>query len=370
MRRTLGLLHALRWRQVSAALGIASRVEWSDILTTSSAVGVALTLLDGTTADDVEKALDRVCSFYRCADGKVERSHHRHDKVRLWLYFSQLDQHIQYPFGRSHSIVPPRETLEIPLGVGLSGETLGVRLFDRGIGGSSLLIGGVPGSGKTNALRVVMTGLAQTPTTLLLIDPTGGAEAHLWSHRVSASVVTGDAGETAELLEGVLRLISRRGHLLGRGISRDDLLPVCLICDELAELGAASTPKEQEHVRAQLRRVVSLGRKANVACVFATQRTTAASIDVTTRSLVAKRLALPHPGDPHGSEALLGPGKYEAARLSARDRGLGYLSDGGEPQLLRVFALSEAEVAQNALGPMGPSLGDLELWDDVLARSL
>jgi len=370
VRRTLELLRVLRWRQVSTALGIASRVEWSEVSTTSSAIGISLTLLEGTTAEDVEKALGRVCSLYRCAGGKVERSHHRQDKVRLWLYFAQLDQHIDYPFGRSNSIVPPRETLEIPLGVGLSGETVGVRLFDRGIGGSSLLIGGVPGSGKTNALRVVMMGLSQTPTTLLLVDPTGGAEAHLWSRRVSASVVTGDAGETAEMLDSVLRLISRRGNLLGRGISRDDLLPVCLVCDELAELGAASTPKEQEQVRAQLRRVVSLGRKANVACVFATQRTTAASIDVTTRSLVAKRLALPHPGDPHGSEALLGPGKYDAARLSAGDRGLGYLSDGGEPQLLRVFALSEADVAHRAAGPTGPSLEDLEFWDDVLARSL
>lgn len=370
MKRAIGFARAIRWREVATQLGLASRVEWSKVVTTESAVAIALRLQDGTTVDDIEKALGRVCSLYRCSDAKVERSHHRQDMVRLWLYFSQLDQHILYPFVQSDSIVPPRETLEIPLGVGLNGKTIGVRLFDRGIGGSSLLIGGVPGCGKTNALRVVMMGLAQTPTTLLLIDPTGGAEAHLWSHRVSASVVTGDAHETAELLDSVLRLISRRGQLLGRGISRDDLLPVCLVCDELAELGAASTPKEQEQVRAQLRRVVSLGRKANVACVFATQRTTSASIDVTTRSLVAKRLALPHPGDPHGSEALLGPGRYEAARLSARDRGLGYLSDGGEPHLLRVFALPEADVANSALGPVGSSLRDLELWDAVLARSL
>ncbi len=370
MRRVVGFAHAFRWREVAAELGLSSRVEWSGVESTERAVAIALSLRDGTTAEDVEKALSRVCSLYRCADGKVERTLHRQDKVKVWLYFSRLDQHVAYPVSRRTSVVPPRETLQIPLGIGLSGETLGVQLFDANAGGSSLLIGGVPGSGKTNALRVVMSGLAQTPVTLLLIDPTGGAEAHLWSRRVSASVVTGDAVETSELLDSVLRLITRRGHLLGRGVPRSDLLPVCLVCDELAELGAASTSKEQEQVRAQLRRVVSLGRKANVACVFATQRTTAASIDVTTRSLVAHRLALPHPGDPHGSEALLGPGRYESARLAAKDRGLGYLSDGGEPRLLRVFALPESRVAESAVGPSGTSLEDLELWDGVLARSI
>ena len=115
---------------------------------------------------------------------------------------------------------------------------------------------------------------------------------------------------------------------------------------------------------------MSLGRKANVACVFATQRTTAASIDVTTRSLVAQKLALPHPGDTYGSESLLGPGRYEAAKLTVRDRGLGYFSDGGAPKLIRVYGMSENEVGLYSQRLAGPSLDSLEAWDSMLARSI
>lgn len=361
---------ALKWERVAREVGVVARIEWSHIEHVGSAVSLPLVLLRGHTADDLEKVLPRICALFSCADGQVERSRMRMDKIRLWLYFSNLDNFIPYQTHSPQRLVPPAASLPLPLGVGLDGVTHSLRLFDDVVGGSSLLVGGVPGSGKTNALRVVMAGLSLTPTTILLIDPTGGAEAHLWQSRLSASVLTGDASETGSLLEDVLRLITRRGHLLGKGVSRSALLPVCLVCDELAELGSASSPKEQENVRALLRRVVSLGRKANVACVFATQRTTAASIDVTTRSLVAQKLALPHPGDTYGSESLLGPGRYEAAKLTVRDRGLGYFSDGGAPKLIRVYGMSDSDVGHYSQRLAGPSLDSLEAWDSMLARSV
>ena len=365
-----GFALAIKWESVAREVGVVARIEWSRIEHLGSAVSLPLVLLRGHTADDIEKALPRICALFSCADGQVERSRMRMDKVRLWLYFSNLDDFIPYQNPSPTRLVPPAVSSPLPLGVGLDGVTHSLRLFDDVVGGSSLLVGGVPGSGKTNALRVVMAGLSLTPATILLIDPTGGAEAHLWQSRVSASVLTGDANETGVLLEEVVRLITRRGHLLGKGVERRDLLPVCLVCDELAELGSASSPKEQENLRALLRRVVSLGRKANVACVFATQRTTAASIDVTTRSLVAQKLALPHPGDTYGSEALLGPGRHEAAKLTVRDRGLGYFSDGGEPKLIRVYGMTDAEVGRYAQRLAGPSLDSLGAWDASLARSV
>ncbi len=370
MTRVRLLALALRWENISKQVGVSARVQWSHLEIVGNAVALPLLLLGGCTSDDIERVLPRVCALYKCADGRLERSRDRMNSVRVWLYFSNLQNFVPYTPLSGSRVVPPSVSTPLPLGVGLDGVEQSVRLFDQSVGGSSLLVGGVPGSGKTNALRVVMAGLAMTPATVVLIDPTGGAEAHLWQSRLAASVLSGEADETRELLEEVLKLITRRGHLLGRGVPRHDLLPLCLVCDELAELGSASGAKEQEQVRAMLRRIVSLGRKANVACVFATQRTTAASIDVTTRSLVAQRLALPHPGDSHGSEALLGPGRYEAAKLSVRDRGLGYFSDGGEPKLIKVYGLPETDVREYTKNAIGPSLSALEAWDDVLARSV
>ena len=146
--------------------------------------------------------------------------------------------------------------------------------------------------------------------------------------------------------------------------------PVVLVCDELAELAAAGTPKEQEEARAALRRIVALGRKAAVSVVLATQRTTSTSIDVTTRSLVAWRLALAHPDDLHGSEALLGPGRREAALLTKTDVGVGYLTNGGTPTMVRVFHIAAEQVSTVAAGCVSPSLDDLTLWEMASLREL
>jgi hypothetical protein len=198
---------------------------------------------------------------------------------------------------------------------------------------------------------------------MLMIDPTGGAETAHWAARCSHVVTSAEAGETVRLLSELLALIERRGELLGRGLDRTALTPVVLICDELAELAAAGNPKEQEHARTMLRRICAMGRKANVAVLMATQRTTATTIDVGTRSLATWRLALAHPDDRHGSEALLGAGRYEAAGLTTGDVGLGFLTNGGPPRMVRVFALTPDEATDDAALGCAVSLDHLAHWE-------
>lgn len=296
----------------------------------------------------------------------------RGERVSVVLHRTLLPEAHQCPTCQLYgSWFLPRHAYEpLPLGCDAFGEQVTVRLFDAENGGSSVLVGGVPGVGKTNAIRVLLAGLSPTTTSIVAIDPTGGAEASLWSERLAALVTTAEPDPTIDLLRRVLDLIERRGRLLSAGAHLSSLTPFLVVCDELAELAAAATPKQQEEARAMLRRVIALGRKANVACLFATQRTTATSIDITTRALVATRIALAHPDDLHGSEALLGQGRREAASLRQADRGAAFITTGGTPRLLRVFDASQLDVSSVAQLGSSRRIDELEHWENAAYREL
>lgn len=331
-----------------------------------------LRLLPGTTQDDVRSRTEAIRTFYRCARVEVLPDRFRGDRVTVRLFRLPVPPSVSYPFESllSDQVVPLRATRPLPLGLNNSQEPVSITLFDPYSGGTSLLIGGVPGSGKTTALRVLMSGLAATTACILSIDPTGGAEGALWGNRIDRLVPTAEHAPTMELLQLVLSLIERRGRILGAGGTTVLFQPVCLVCDELAEISAAGSPKQQEEARAALRRIVALSRKCSVSVVMATQRTTSTNIDVTTRSLAAWRLALAHPDDVHGSEALLGLGRREASLLSKFDTGVGYLTNGGAPEMVTVYDLP-ASLVGNLSGVFAPvSLDEVMAWDEASLHEL
>jgi DNA segregation ATPase FtsK/SpoIIIE-like protein len=98
-----------------------------------------------------------------------------------------------------------------------------------------------------------------------------------------------------------------------------------LIIDEWAELAAAGSVKERAHAQDLLRRFVSLGRAVGASAILATQRPTGDTVDAGTRALLAHRLAL-RCGDKWQSEAILGQGNDEAARIPVSSPGWGMLT--------------------------------------------
>lgn len=363
---------ALRWATASEQADAPSRIRWNAFvgLPADGPVVLPVTVEAGTTPARLVERADLLRALYRCASVEVLPDAQRGDRAFVVLHRSALPPSAAYPTLNPHSVMPRSPFEPLPLGLDLSGDVVTVPLFDPGSGGTTMLVGGVPGSGKTTALRALLAGVAPTPATLLVIDPTGGAEASLWHHRTSVAVTSADPYASIDLLRAVLNLIERRGRLLGAGAERSTVTPVVLCCDELAELAAAGTPKQQDEARGHLRRIVALGRKANVSCVLATQRTTATSIDVTTRSLAGWRVALAHPDDVHGSEALLGPGRRHAAELSKDHPGVAYLTNGGTPRLLRVLSVPDEQVSELALSGAGRSLDDLAGWEHAALREL
>lgn len=366
-------LSPLHWATAAGRAGLSARVMWSRVLDCdgSGPVVIPVRLHGSTTQQDLEDAAEVLRSYYRCARVEFEHDRLQGHRSSVVLRRVLLPPHSQHPtqIDRQPTLFPPPVTTPVPIGLDMDGGTVTVPLFGTD-GASSFLAGGVPGSGKTMTLRTLLAGLAPTAATIVAIDPTGGAEANRWAPRFAATVASAESDQTIDLLLSLLDLIHRRGRLLGSGATLTMLNPVVLICDELAELAAAGTPKQQDEARSHLRRIVALGRKTNVACIMATQRTTATSIDVTTRSLAAWRLALAHPDDVHGSEALLGPGRRDAAALTKHDVGAGYLTNGGVPQVLRVFSVADDQVPALAGLGCGYSLTELRVLEAAALRDL
>lgn len=365
---------ALRWSSAAATVCLDARVRLGSMLhqpALSGGVALPVRLRSGTTIGDLVQAADKLASLYGCSHVEVVAAPGRGDLGTVVLHHERLPATRTYPrlTSRGTTLLPPSAAEPMPLGVDAHGMPVGLPLFSA-TGGTTLLVGGIPGTGKTVALRALLCGLAPTTASIFVIDPTGGAEAAHWGRRLSAVVADADAQPTLGLLGSLFDLVTRRGSILGAGGTIDMLAPVVLVCDELAELAAAGTPRQQDEARTLLRRIVALGRKANVTCLLATQRTTSTSIDVTTRSLAGWRLALPHPDDASGSEALLGPGRREAARLTKTDTGAGYLTNGGVPRLIRVFDTPVTLVPSLASASLGLDFDGLEGWDLALLREL
>lgn len=362
----------LRWEAAAAAVGVDARLRLGRTLAErSTGVVLHLRLGPGHCAEDLVQKEAQLAAFFRCARAEVVEDVLRRDRCTLLLHATHVPPRCLYPRPSGQLSLLPRSVYEpVPLGRDDGGAEISLPLFVRGSGGTSVLIGGVPGVGKTLTVRAVLAGVAQTRACIVAIDPTGGAEASRWGERIDVAVRSAEYEPTAQLLGDVLALIKRRGEVLGVGGEIDLLPPLVLVCDELAELAAAGTPRQQDEARAMVRRIVALGRKANVSCVLATQRTTSTSIDITTRSLVAWRIALAHPDDPNGSEALLGPGNRQASGLRKSDVGAAYLTNGGQPHLLRVYEVPDDEVSVIAHQPIALTMCELEQLDSVALREL
>jgi len=116
-------------------------------------------------------------------------------------------------------------------------------------------------------------------------------------------------------------------------------------CAARAELAADGTTKQRAEAQDLLRRYVSLGRAVGCSAVLATQRPTSDTVDTGTRALLAHRLAL-RCGDRWQSEAILGAGNHQAARIPLSSPGWGLLASGPETLGIQVFDLDPGRIPE------------------------
>jgi len=233
----------------------------------------------------------------------------------------------------------------MPIGVDDNGEVVFIRLL-----GHSVLIGGLPGSGKSLGCRTMLAGLAASRDVCLVgIDPKR-AELILWRDRFSHLVLGHEADETIELLQLLLDEVHQRAVYLAT-TGRATLEPsaeypnIVLVIDEWAEMAAGGTAKERALAAEMLRRFVSLGRAVNGTVILLTQKPTNEVIDTGTRSLLGYRFAL-RCGDRFQADSILGAGAYEASQLIGAAPGRALWTDGGAASALQFYEIEDQQVAE------------------------
>ena len=155
------------------------------------------------------------------------------------------------------------------LGTMSDGTPLLVRLPSPAV--AHVLVAGTTGSGKTVLLRSIILSLALRHLSgdlgLLLVDPRGGAAFGCFDGLLQlVGPVVRDAGEAAAIMPRLVAEMERRDR------SKDRLLPMVVVIDELADMLMADRSGELE---AGLTRLAAHGRNAGIHLIAATQRPSA-----------------------------------------------------------------------------------------------
>ena len=332
------------WRSVSETVGIPG-TRLSQVKHTPLGVELTLQLVAPTTASDIEAAADAVGVAYGVARVRVHRDPLRADRIALSLDASTDIGRVALPPERNPVGLPLDVTRPFTLGLDDNGQVFRYQFTARHV-----LIGGSPGSGKSNAMRVFLAYLAASRDVRLFgIDPKR-VELVLWRDRFSGLLVGHDVDGTISLLEHLLDEVDHRTRALSKsGLASLPVGPdfplVVLVVDEWAELAAMGDAKQRSLVASLLRRYVSLGRAVQCTSILCTQRPTSDVIDVGTRALLHDRFALKC-GDRHQADSILGLGSYNATDLEAPQPGRALWSDGRPAVPFQFYEVTDAAVPE------------------------
>jgi DNA segregation ATPase FtsK/SpoIIIE-like protein len=219
----------------------------------------------------------------------------------------ELQLRVRDPLGSpiALSAVPPSRGWDLPLGVDERGRPVAGSCRNL----SGVVVGGVPGGGKSNWLTVALASLAQYENIQwLLIDGKQGYDLEGLALRAYRYISGDDAGDleiVRDALQDVQVLMrARLGHarelyghanLWSAGPTRLHPAVIVVIDECQTYLDARSLPsKESKAIGAEIdaivRDLVKRGRSAGIMLVLSTQRPTADSIPTSTRDNCALRV--------------------------------------------------------------------------------
>lgn len=343
-QRLRSIEYGAAWEASARALGVANREgaapEVTRIDDTAAGREVLLKLRPGVTADVIAKQADQLAAAHGAVRAIVEP-----DKPG-WARVRYLDRD---PLATApgtwpgiHAEAVPL-TVPVPLGLNEDGDVALVNLWQ-----SSALLGGSPGTGKSAAMQVLISGAALDPATdLRVIDAKRGAELGMW--RTRASAFASDEVEAVQVLTDTLGEIERRYRAMQsaglRKVAYGDqrFPPVVLVVDELAEVTGTGT-KESKAAGETLRRIVALGRAAGVTVIAATQKPDSTVVPTGLRDLFRYRLGL-RCGARGQAETIAAEVALELCAIPADAPGTGYLlADSGKYTRMRCYYLSDADL--------------------------
>ena len=251
----------------------------------------------------------------------------------------------------------------LPFGTDQRGQPVGIPLAE-----SNMLIGSLPGAGKTASLRCVLLGCALDPSVELHIHElkgSGDLEAfERIAHRYGSGVDDDTVGAALEGLRGLLAELGRRaGKLKQLRESARDLVPDAKVTRELADrrgLGLHplvfvvdeaqelfSHPDHGAEAGDLAVKIIKRGRALGVVLILATQRPDKDSLPTGVSANVGTRFCLRVMGQVE-NDMVLGTSSYRngirATSFTRSDRGIGYLVGATDaPVVVRAYYLDAAD---------------------------
>lgn len=231
---------------------------------------------------------------------------------------------------------------------------------------SNLLVGGIPGSGKTSCALAIVLGVALDPTTELWIYELKGSGDLDSVKPICHRYVSGDEDEDLEAgLAGMRSGIAeyqRRAKFIkslpasevpeGRKVTRalaqkypeQDLGPRVIVIDEVQEL--FTHPEYKDEAAALSTRLIKKGRAYGIILILLTQNPDAPSLPSSVSSSVGTRLCLAVM-DWRANNNVLGTGAYDrglrATDISVDEQGTGILARGREGITVRAAFIKQTE---------------------------
>lgn len=231
---------------------------------------------------------------------------------------------------------------------------------------SNLLVGGIPGSGKTSCALAIVLGVALDPTAELWIFELKGSGDLDSVKPVCHRYVSGDEDEDLEAAMGGMRSgiaeYQRRAKFIkglpasevpdGRRVTRQlaekypeqNLGPRVIVVDEAQELFTHAEYKEEAAALAT--RLIKKGRAYGIILILLTQNPDAPSLPSSVSSSVGTRLCLAVM-DWRANNNVLGTGAYDrglrATDISVDEQGTGILARGREGITVRAAFIKQTE---------------------------
>jgi len=222
---------------------------------------------------------------------------------------------------------------------------------------SNVLVGSMPGAGKTFALRTLLLATALDPTAELWADELKGSgdlsALEPVAHRYGSGVDDGTIAACLAALREVHKELERRAATIA-GLPRDvcpenkttkqlaarrslGLYPLVVAIDECQEL--FGHPEHGAEAGDLCTAIIKRGRALGVILLLATQRPDAKSLPTGVSSNVGVRFCLRVTGQTE-NDMILGTSHYKngyrATTFSARDKGIGYLVGASDdPRVVR-----------------------------------
>lgn len=275
------------------------------------------------------------------------------------------------PLDASTEITQPKPLdltdMSVEIGKDAFGDPFRLKLKDT----AGVLVGGVPGSGKSAFLNAALGSyaLATDDVSMTVIDCKGGQDFSAYESRVDTFISEAtDFTEVRDVLRNTVEEMNKRVKTNGAVLGESNFWNVApserrskgvkmklIVIDEAQALFDLSgiTDKEEKKLRQEITRactdLVKRGRSAGVLTIFATQKPTADAIPTAIRDNVNVRIAL-RVTTSEAERAIMGyvPDELDVPRATSipasRKGGAVIESEGGTRKMIRSYYFPEKKL--------------------------